>query len=322
MSYVKVTNIQNAGSSNINMVTDTLGNVASPGTVVMGSSYLRNKFINGGFAVDQRNAGAAQTITAAAALAYTTDRWFAYCTGANVTGQRVAGAVGQGQYKYQFTGAASVTGISIGQRIEALNAYDLAGTTATLSVSLSNSLLTTVTWTASYATTADTFGTVASPTVTQIATGTFTVSSTLSQYSVNIAVPAAAVTGIQVVFSVGAQTSGTFVVANAQLEQGTVATPFERKIYSQQLVDCQRYYATTYAFGIAYNTAGGGADIPFQFPVTMRAYPTLLNIVTSGGNWTYVGVYMNSVLCGYVSGNPVSTGGWQYTNTMTGSAEL
>ena len=50
---------------------------------------FKNRIINGGMKIDQRNAGASQTITAAAALAYTVDRWYAYCTGANVTGQRV-----------------------------------------------------------------------------------------------------------------------------------------------------------------------------------------------------------------------------------------
>ena len=119
----------------------------------------KNRIINGAMAVDQRNAGASQTFTAAAALAYSVDRWYGYCTGANVTGQRVQGAT-VGQYRYQFTGAASVTGIGFGQRIEQLNSADLAGTTATLSVDLANSLLTTVTWTAYYANTADTFGTL------------------------------------------------------------------------------------------------------------------------------------------------------------------
>ena len=131
-----------------------------------GPLSFRNKIINGDMRIDQRNAGASQTFTAAAALAYSVDRWYGYCTGANVTGARVAGSSAT-QYRYQFTGAASVTGIGFGQRIEATNAYPLAGQAATLSVDLSNSLLTTVTWTAYYANTADTFGTLAAPTRTQ-----------------------------------------------------------------------------------------------------------------------------------------------------------
>jgi len=236
----------------------------------------RNRIINGAIAIDQRNAGAAQTFTAAAALAYSVDRWYGYCTGANVTGQQVAGATA-GQFRYRFTGAASVTAIGFGHRIEQLNSADLANTTATLSVDLANSLLTTVTWTAYYATTADTFGTLASPTRTQIATGTFTVTSTVTRYNTNISVPSAATTGIEIVFTVGAQTSGTWTVGNVQLEPGTVATPFERRSFGQELELCERYFfKTDYALTAAdYNTTSGETYINSFFPTRMRTSPTM-----------------------------------------------
>jgi len=249
---------------------------------------MRNRIINGGMAVDQRNAGASQTFTAAAALAYSVDRWYGYCTGANVTGQRITGA-SAGQYRYRFTGAASVTGIGFGQRIEQLNSADLAGTTATLSVDLANSVLTTVTWTAYYATTADTFGTLASPTRTQIATGTFTVNSTVTRYSTNISIPAAATTGIEIVFTVGAQTSGTWTIGNVQLESGTVATPFERRSYGQELSLCQRYYSKSFPvasgipsapyydgnMGWGQSIEAAAVSVSARFPVEMRATPTV-----------------------------------------------
>lgn len=261
----------------------------------------RNRIINGDMRIDQRNAGASQTITAGAALAYTVDRFYAYCTGANVTGQRVQGA-SVGQFRYQFTGASSVTAIGFGQRIEQLNSADLAGTTATLSVDLANSLLTTVTWTAFYANTADTFGTLASPTRTQIATGTFTVNSTITRYSTQISIPAAATTGIEIVFTVGAQTSGTWTIGGVQLEPGTVATPFERRSYGQELVLCQRYFeiagATQY---IPYTVTGVPDILPVFFKVDKRATPTvtqlsssptfnqLSTITTRGFNFGYIG---------------------------------
>jgi hypothetical protein len=243
---------------------------------------FKNRFINGGLSIDQRNAGASQTITAAAALAYTVDRWYAYCTGANVTGQQIAGTYLSSQYRYQFTGAASVTTIGFGQRIEQANSYDLANTTATLSCYISNSLLTTVTWTAYYANTANTFGSLASPTVTQIATGTFTVTSTRTQYSTQIAIPSAATTGIQIVFTVGAQTSGTWVIDTIQLEEGTQATSFDYRPYGTELVLCQRYYykikatAASFPFGMGqcYSTTIAGFLI--TYPTTMRIAPTAL----------------------------------------------
>lgn len=213
-------------------------------TTTQGISYLlpnRNILINGAMAIDQRNSGASQTITAGSALAYTVDRWYAYCTGANATGQRVAGTA-PNQFNYRFTGASSITKIGFAQRIEASNCQHLAGKTATLSVDLANSLLTTITWTAWYANTTDTFGTLASPTRTQIATGTFTVNSTLTRYATSIAIPAGATTGIEIEFSVGAQTSGTWTIGRVQLEDMPEQTTFEYRPIQQELSLCQRYF--------------------------------------------------------------------------------
>lgn len=264
------------------------GNTAKINTYTPGPSNMqgRNKIINGDMGIDQRNAGASQTITAAAALAYTVDRWYAYCTGANVTGQRVAGTA-PNQYNYRFTGAASVTKIGFAQRIEAANSQDLAGSTAVLSVDIANSVLTTVTWTAWYANTADTFGTLASPTRTQIATGTFTVTSTLTRYSTTISIPGAATTGIEVEFSVGAQTSGTWTIGAAQLEAGSVATPFEHRPYGAELMLAQRYYENSYTAGVTSSTgqlfahaysSARPAGFSYQFLVQKRVTPTTLNI--------------------------------------------
>jgi hypothetical protein len=245
----------------------------------------RNRLINGSMAIDQRNAGASQTFTAAAALAYSVDRWYGYSTGANVTGQRVQGAT-VGQFRYQFTGAASVTAIGFGQRIEQINSADLAGTTATLSVDLANSVLTTVTWTAFYANTADTFGTRASPTRTQIATGAFTVNSTVTRYDTQISIPAAATTGIEIVFTVGAQTSGTWTIGDVQLERGSVGTPFERRSYGQELALCQRYHWRN-ANAYFPNTV----SMMHYFKVEMRTTPT---VTWAGAGPTIVGINSGS----------------------------
>ena len=311
---------------------------ASGGTGTTTGYYgFKNRIINGAMSLDQRNAGASQTITAAAALAYTVDRWYAYCTGANVTGQQIAGAYTSSQYRYQFTGAASVTAIGFGQRIEAKNCFDLANTTATLSCYISNSLLTTVTWTAYYATTtADTFGSLASPTVTQIATGTFTVSSTRTQYTTNISVPSAATTGIQILFTVGAQTSGTWVIDSVQLEKGSTATSFDYRPYGTELALCQRYY-TVFAWESGSNwpsvggyiTNGGTVDASFTFPVQMRTTPT----TTKNGTWNVSGsngqpTVLGTTSSGFalrITGTGAGQGyayGQNATNTVTNSAEL
>lgn len=253
-----------------------VGNVAIADQNGLVASGSRNRIINGAMAIDQRNSGASQSFTAGAALAYAVDRWYGYCTGSTVTGQRVQGA-NAGLFRYQFTGGASVTAIGFGQRIESLNSADLAGTTATLSVVLANSLLTTVTWTAFYATTANTFGTLASPTRTQIATGTFTVTSTATRYSTQISIPGAAVTGIEIVFTVGAQTSGTtWTIGDVQLEAGSFVTPFERRSVGLERLLCERYYQHTIRVRIGGLSSSGigfhGAD---QFLVQFRAIPTM-----------------------------------------------
>jgi len=251
---------------------------------------FKNRIINGAMVIDQRNAGASQTFTAGGALAYSVDRWYGYCTGANVTGQQVAGTYASSLSRYQFTGAASVTAIGFGQRIEQKNSFDLANTTATLSCYISNSLLTTVTWTAYYANSADSFGTLASPTRTQISTGTFTVTSTRTQYSTNISIPSAATTGIEIVFTVGAQTSGTWIIDSVQLEKGSTATSFDYRPYGTEFGLCLRYCyiisGNSKLIGTGYNRATTRCDFFTTLPVTMRASPTAT--VTSGTNYYYV----------------------------------
>jgi len=257
-------------------------------TTTQGVAYLlpnRNILINGAMAIDQRNAGASQTITAGSALAYTVDRWYAYCTGANATGQRVAGTA-PNQYNYRFTGASSITKIGFAQRIEASNSQHLAGKTATLSVDLANSLLTTITWTAWYANTTDTFGTLASPTRTQIATGTFTVNSTLTRYATSIAIPAGATTGIEIEFSVGSQTSGTWTIGRVQLEDTPEQTTFEYRTIQQELFLCQRYYEVSTVWAVSYGSSSTQAQrCMYFFKNTKRATPSG-SVLVLGGSLT------------------------------------
>lgn len=297
-------------------------------------SGLRNALINPEMAIDQRNNGAAQTFTAGAALAYCVDRWYGYCTGANVTGQRVAGS-GNSQYRYQFTGAASVTGIGFGQRIETANSVRFAGTTATLAVDLANSLLTTVNWTAYYANTADTFGSLSSPTKTQIATGAFTVNSTVSRYYAQIAIPAAATTGIEIVFTVSAQTSGTWTIGRAALlPSGTNETYIDPRPIGLEMMLCQRYYEVigdyTNSFPniSAYTSSGSAFAVPIPFAADKRTVPTL----TKNGTWSVSNcaqpAAINPSVRGFVlSVTASSTASFQYYAgaagcNVTASAEL
>lgn len=300
------------------------GQVTSTGTaaITSGLTGFRNRIYNGDMRIDQRNGGASQTFTAAAALAYSVDRFYGYCTGANATGQRVAGTA-PNEFAYRFTGAASVTAIGFGTRLEATNTTDLAGSTATLSVQLANSLLTSVTWTAYYATTADAFGTLASPTRTQIATGTFTVTSSLATYSAQISIPSAATTGIEIVFTVGAQTSGTWTIDNVQLEAGSTATDFERRPIGTEFALCQRYFekGTFHSAGVASNGAGLGGSLYFR--VEKRAAPTMehTNTITStvGSATTNVTILTDSVSLYRIG---TASAPYQYEQNWTAAIEL
>jgi hypothetical protein len=216
----------------------------------------------------------------------------------------VAQVAGTGAIKnnLQVSGAASVTAVGVGQRIEQLNCYDLAGSTCTLSVNMSNSLLTTVTWTASYATSANTWSAK-----TTISSGTFTVTSSLANYSAQIVVPAAATTGIEILFTVGAQTSGTWVIGNAQFEQSsTVATSFDYRPYGTELQLCQRYYyrttavaaASRFALGLSTSTTGG--DILLNFPVTLRTSPTALEQTGTASDYRVVNGSGSEIACSSV----------------------
>jgi hypothetical protein len=305
---------------------------------------FRNRIINGAMQIAQRATSATITAGSTIAAGYSTvDRFYVYCTGANVTAAQVAGS-GAIKNNLQITGAASVTAIGVGQRIEQLNSYDMAGSSATLSVNLSNSLLTTVTWTAYYATTADTFGTLASPTRTQIATGTFTVTSTLTNYSTQISIPAAATTGIEVVFTVGAQTSGTWVIGNIQLEESSVATSFDYRPYGTELALCQRYYQQpiqNLASGASqggiltfYGLTTGEAISNNSLPVPMRASPTVTiygNTGTAGNAFNLsIGSEVSTVVVDRINPYSISrltkTAGWSIGQLIaaliTASAEL
>lgn len=250
---VVLTKLDSTGAVGKVLTAQGVGNPPAWGDVPV-VRLFSNRIINGRMQIDQRNAGAAQTITAGAALAYSIDRWYAYCTGANVTGQRIA--LANSQNRYRFTGAASVTGVGFGQRIEAANSLDLAGQTTTLQVALASSSLTTINWNAYYANTADSFGTLASPTRTSIASGSFTITSTEAMYSAQISIPSAATTGIEIVFSGGALlASQTLQIGQVQLELGGNATSVEVLSVGLELSRCQRYYEKSYDAAVVPGTS-------------------------------------------------------------------
>ena len=256
---------------------------------------FKNRIINSGFAIDQRNAGASQTITSGAALAYTVDRWYAWTTGANGTTQRVAGTA-PSQYGLKFTGATSNTLCGIAQRIEQLNSYDLASDAITISVYMTASTNTTITAVLNGpSSTADTFGTIASPTVTQIATTTFSVTTTrtLFTWTVSAASMSGFNKGLELIFKAasGLGNAVTWTVESVQLEKGSTATSFDYRPYGTELALCQRYYYKTLPnsagaeFCVAYGSSTTNAAGVLFFPTSMRIAPTALEQSGTAGDY-------------------------------------
>jgi|694.fasta_scaffold43142_7 hypothetical protein len=270
---LKCDTIQNAASTNPNITLDGSANATVGGTLAMGSSFKRNKLINGDMGVYQRGSVAATT-----AGAYTLDRWFVTPTGATVTVTQSTTTVPTGFVdSLNVAGAASVTNVAVYQRIESVNTADLAsGVQVTVSGRIyqsTGSAVTTATIALAAPTALDNY------TSTTSAATTYTIPSianaTWTTFSNTFTLTTSCVNGLQVTIALGTGlTTGSFNLTGVQLEVGSVATPYERQIYSDQLAQCQRYYQITAQLSGATPSAttvnAWGTISP-----TMRVAPTL-----------------------------------------------
>ena len=202
----------------------------------------KNYFKNPNFAVIQGTASgtlANSTALPTASLGYLGET--EWCIAAS--GGTPAYAFSAVDESVTFTGAASTTAIYLLQRLESRDTNRLKNKTVTISCEISNSLLTSVIWEVFRPTTSDdVHGTIASPTQTLVASGTFTVNSTLTRYSATFALPDLASRGLEIRLRVGAQTSGTWVVSRLQLEEGSTATDFNCGDYLEELLKCKRHF--------------------------------------------------------------------------------
>ena len=272
---------------------------------------FKNYIINGNFDVWQR--GTSQTVSDYGS----DDRWFNGHNGSTKTHSQVACTDTEralfNTSKFSRTVVSSVAGagnlVIKTQLIE--DVTKLAGKTVTISF-----------WAKADSTkniqimVAQVYGTGGSPSAKTFNIQPLTqLTSTWQKHTITVHIPSivgktlgtdgvhTSATQVYFVFDAGAswnpeitvgQQSGTFDIAQVQLEEGSVATPFEQRPYGLELSLCQRYYENS-----GYNLQGcisshtpltGPGDKPgFRFAVPKRVIPTV--IIRHGVNGVLNQVY-------------------------------
>ena len=262
------------------------GNLVVTGTISMGSSFKRNRIINGNMVIDQRNAGANVT---PATGDYTLDRWTARLTQASkFSVQQNAGSVTPPAGFSNYLGVTSLSSYSVGatdyfaiqQVIEGYNIADLGwGLTSPQPATLSFWVRSSLTGTFS--------GSLLNNAGTANYLYTYSIPAANTWTYINVSIPASSISGtftsttngfgINCYWSLGAGSSvsgsttgswnsslyrsvtgatsvvgtsgATFYITGVQLEVGTKATPYEFVTYSDQLAQCQRYYQKQFSNG-------------------------------------------------------------------------
>ena len=284
---------------------------------------MRNRIINGDMRVNQRGYVSGTPLTTT--NNFCTDRFNVTCstTGGFSAYQSTTAPTGftNSLFFTKTTGASPAVAETnyIYQGIEGYNASDLAwgtanaktvtlsfwvyaGATGTFSGSLRNGAATFYSYPFTYTISSANTWTQITTTVAGPTVGTWTSDNTAGIYvffdlgcGTNFRGPAGAWSAGNYIGATGATTyptsttGGTFYLTGVQLEIGTVATPFERRQYGQELALCQRYAyksigsTSAYCYFPAFGAADATTTAQFvqMFPVPMRS-STALTLTTTG----------------------------------------
>jgi hypothetical protein len=291
----------------------------------------RNRIINGDMRIDQRNAGASGT-----ASAFTIDRWgYGASQASKGTWQQNAGSVTpptgfQNYWGFTSSSAYSVTASDqfyFYQGIEGYNVADLGlgasgASTFTISFWVRSSLTGTFggsvqngaqtrSYPFSYTISAANTWEQKSVTIVGDTTGTWLKTNSTGMYLLfslgmgsTYSGTANTWAGANYIAPTGATsvvgTNGaTFYITGVQLEVGSSATPFERRLYNQELANCQRYFQIVGFSGWTGSTTQ--AAIGSNFKVTMRSTPSMGTVLRPNTDYTGTDNRITQVLLGNVT---------------------
>jgi hypothetical protein len=263
---------------------------------------LKNRLLNGSFNVAQRGtsfvSGANNDDT------YNLDRWYVLSDGNDAVDITQTTTVPTGaKYSIGLDVETVNKKFGIAQIIENVNCYDAIGGNVTLSfqakvsatTKLDNVKCAVIAWSGTAdSVTSDIISAwgAEGTNPTLIANATYentpanlNVTTSWATYSVTANVDTASTANIIVFIwsDVTDTTAGDFLhITNAQLEIGTSATPFERRLYNQELANCQRYYQRLGTGTVSDIVIGSGisrsstlAAIYVKHNIPMRAAPTV-----------------------------------------------
>jgi hypothetical protein len=318
------------------------GNLTVPSINSGPLAGFRNAIINGNFDIWQRGT----SVTGIASDQFLADRWAHVRTGSTANVSRQAFTVGQtdvpGEPTYfHRTAVTSVAGSSnycvLVQKIESVRSF--AGQTATISFWAKADASKNIAIEFQQA-----FGTGGSPSSDVFGIGVTTCALTTSWQKFTAMVSITSISGktlgtdnndsliVLFWFDAGStlnsrtnslgQQSGTFDIAQVQIERGSVATPFERRTIGTELALCQRYYHRTMVH--MQSPAASTMLTTVYFPVTMRATPTTSNVSagSTGGGTTSVLISVRDTRTAYFQFNSSAATNYWLDRVDAYSAEL
>jgi len=274
----------------------TLGNAIDTSVWNIGFGQAgKNKIINGNLDIWQRGT----TFTTIGAGVYSADRWqIGAVFGTNSLTRQTTGVPVGSTYCLRFQGTMAGTLLPMQQIVESLNVKPMLGQSVTFSIKLrrnasfDQSLIIAIdksaTTDAAYG---STWTNISSTTVTNATLPTGTGSTDWYTASVTATIPSDGTANsirVRIDHSATVANNGYYEFAQAMLETGAKATPFQTASGGSiqgELAMCQRYYqliasGTSKILGLGFYVSTTGVDGPIiNLPVEMRTTPTI-SIVT------------------------------------------